>query len=68
MSAITSTALRDNVSRLEITTRVTLGVLAFASGIYTYLGVRELLNGDGVMPVVAALVYSVAVSVGIFAF
>jgi hypothetical protein len=41
-----SIALRDGVSRLEVTTRVTLGVLALASGVYTYLGVRDLLNGD----------------------
>ena len=41
-----STALREGVQRLEITTRVTLGVLALASGVYTYLGVRDLLNGN----------------------
>ena len=41
-----STALRDGIQRLEITSRVTLGVLALGSGVYTYLGARELLNGD----------------------
>jgi hypothetical protein len=30
-----STALRDGVQRLEVTMRVTLGVLALASGVYT---------------------------------
>ena len=35
-----SIALRDGVSRLEITSKVTLAVLALASGVYTYLGVR----------------------------
>ena len=39
-----STALRDGIQRLEVTSRVTLGVLALGSGVYTYLGVRELLK------------------------
>ena len=43
---IVCSGLRDGVQRLEITTRVTLGVLALASGVYTYLGVRDLLNGN----------------------
>jgi hypothetical protein len=63
-----SVALRDGVSRLEVTTRVTLGVLALASGVYTYLGVRDLLNGDATVVFFAAVIYSVAVSVGIYAF
>jgi hypothetical protein len=63
-----SLPLRDGVSRLEITTRVTLGVLALASGVYTYLGVRDLLNGNATVVFFAAVIYSVAVSVGIYAF
>ena len=63
-----SIALRDGVSRLEVTTRVTLGVLALASGVYTYLGVRDLLNGSAAIVFFAAVIYSVAVSVGIYAF
>jgi hypothetical protein len=63
-----SIALRDGVSRLEVTTRVTLGVLALASGVYTYLGVRDLLNGNATIVFFAAVIYSVAVSVGIYAF
>jgi hypothetical protein len=63
-----SSALRDGVSRLEVTTRVTLGVLALASGVYTYLGVRDLLNGNATIVFFAAVIYSVAVSVGIYAF
>jgi hypothetical protein len=63
-----STALREGVQRLEITTRVTLSVLALASGVYTYLGVRELLNGNATVVFFAAVIYSVAVSVGIYAF
>jgi hypothetical protein len=63
-----STALREGVQRLEITTRVTLGVLALASGVYTYLGVRDLLNGNATVVFFAAVIYSVAVSIGIYAF
>ncbi len=63
-----SIALRDGVSRLEFTTKVTLGVLALASGVYTYLGVRDLLNGDTTIVFFAAVIYSVAVSIGIYAF
>jgi len=64
----TALALREGVQRLEITMRVTLGVLALASGVYTYLGVRELLSGSPTLVFFAALVYSVAVSIGIYAF
>ena len=63
-----STSLRDGVQKLEITTRVTLAVLALASGVYTYLGVRELLGGSGPETHAAAGIYSLAVSVGIYAF
>ncbi|MBV9348827.1 MAG: hypothetical protein JOZ70_11455 [Pseudolabrys sp.] len=63
-----SLALRDNVARIELTTKVTLGVLALASGVYTYLGVRDLLNGNGTVVFFAAVIYSVAVSIGIYAF
>jgi hypothetical protein len=63
-----STALRDGVKGLETTTRVTLAVLALASGVYTYLGVRELLGSTSAITFFAAIIYSVAVSVGIYAF
>jgi hypothetical protein len=63
-----STALRDGIQRLEVTSRVTIGVLALGSGVYTYLGVRELLNGNSTVVVFAAVIYSVAVTIGIFAF
>jgi hypothetical protein len=63
-----STALRDGIQRLEVTSRVTLGVLALGSGVYTYLGVRELLNGNSTVVFFAAVIYSVAVTIGIFAF
>jgi hypothetical protein len=63
-----STALHDGIQRLEVTSRATLGVLALGSGVYTYLGVRELLNGNSTVVLFAAVIYSVAVTIGIFAF
>ncbi len=63
-----SLALRSNLKNLETTTQVTLAILALASGVYTYLGVRGLLQGVGPIVFFGALVYSVAVSVGIYAF
>jgi hypothetical protein len=63
-----STSLRDGVQKLETTTKVTLAVLSLASGVYTYLGVRELLGGSGVETHAAAALYSVAVTIGIYAF
>lgn len=45
-----------------------LGVLSVASGIYTYLGVRSLLDDSNGMAFFAALAYSLAVSVAIFVF
>ncbi|SEK36825.1 hypothetical protein SAMN04488032_10275 [Pacificibacter marinus] len=45
-----------------------LGVLAVASGIYTYLGVTSLLDDNGALSFFAAISYSIAVSVGIFVF
>jgi hypothetical protein len=63
-----ASALRDGVSGLDLTMRITLGVLALASGVYTYLGVRDLLDGSAVMTFFAALIYSAAVSIAIYAF
>lgn len=63
-----STQLRQSQRRLETTTKITLGILALASGVYTYLGVRGLLNGDATAIFFGAVIYSVAVSVGIYAF
>ncbi|MBI1385297.1 MAG: hypothetical protein GC150_10330 [Rhizobiales bacterium] len=60
--------LRSGLARLETTTRVTLAVLALASGVYTYLGVRGLLNGTAEIVFYGAVIYSTAVSVGIYAF
>jgi hypothetical protein len=41
-----ASALRHGVSGLDTTMRLTLAVLALASGVYTYLGVRDLLDGS----------------------
>jgi len=60
--------LRSAQSGLETVTGATLAILALASGVYTYLGVRELLNGSATIIFLGAVIYSVAVSVGIFGF
>ncbi|WP_231388676.1 AAA family ATPase [Pseudooceanicola algae] len=60
--------LEGHLGFLETFTGTALGVLSVASGIYTYLGVSSLLDGDGAMLVFAAIAYSVAVSTGIFVF
>jgi hypothetical protein len=66
--AATSVLLANGVSRLETTLKLTTAILALAAGVYTYLGVRELLNGSPTTIFFAAVIYSVAVSVGIYAF
>src|ERR1700742_2350772 len=66
--ASNSLLLSKNVGRLEVTLKLTTAILALAAGVYTYLGVRELLNGSPTMVFFAAVIYSVAVSVGIYAF
>ena len=66
--ASASQLLLKGVSRLEGTLKLTTAILALAAGVYTYLGVRELLNGSPSMVFFAAVIYSVAVSVGIYAF
>ncbi|MCD7058355.1 hypothetical protein [Pelagibacterium xiamenense] len=58
----------QTLSGLETTTRFALAVLALASGVYTYLGVRGLLDGDANFVFFAAIIYSAAVSVGIYVF
>lgn len=60
--------LEGHLTWLDTFTGAALGVLAVASGIYTYLGVSSLLDDDGALSVFAALAYSIAVSVGIFVF
>lgn len=60
--------LEGHLGWLDTFSGTALGVLATASGIYTYLGVSSLLDETGAMSVFAAIAYSVAVSVGIFVF
>jgi len=60
--------LRHNLTALETSMSAALAVLATASGYWTYMGVRGLLDGDGILPVGGALIYSIAVSVGIYVF
>ncbi|MFD0916750.1 hypothetical protein ACFQ14_10055 [Pseudahrensia aquimaris] len=60
--------LRKAQVGLETMTGAVLAILALASGVYTYLGVRELLNGSPTVVFLGAVIYSIAVSVGIFGF
>jgi hypothetical protein len=60
--------LEGHLGVLDTITPAALGVLAVASGIYTYLGVSSLLDDTGALSFFAAVAYSVAVSVGIFVF
>ena len=67
--------LKSNAARLtetlrgvETMTRFALAVLALASGVYTYLGVRGLLDGSPTFVFFGAIIYAAAVSVAIYAF
>lgn len=60
--------LRDTLKGVETMTRFSLAVLALASGVYTYLGVRGILDGSATFVFFAAIIYSAAVSVAIYAF
>jgi len=60
--------LEGHLTWLDAFTPAALGVLAVASGIYTYLGVSSLLDDAGALSFFAAVAYSVAVSVAIFVF
>ncbi|PLK69705.1 hypothetical protein C0V73_19640 [Rhizobium sp. TH135] len=60
--------LQDGVLAVETMTRFALAVLALASGVYTYLGVRSLLDGSATAVFFAAIIYAASVSVAIYAF
>jgi len=64
----TSKELNSHLKILDMLAAPALGVLAVASGIYTYLGVSTLLEDNGAITFFAAIAYSIAVSVGIFVF
>lgn len=64
----TAKELEGHLAWLDSITPPALGVLAVASGIYTFLGVSSLLEDNGAVSFFAAVAYSIAVSVGIFVF
>ncbi|MCV0379618.1 hypothetical protein [Nitratireductor sp.] len=66
--AETARALRGHIDQMQTMTRFVLATLALASGVYTYLGVRSLLDGTATLVFLAAVIYSAAVSVGIYGF
>ncbi|MEQ8295150.1 MAG: hypothetical protein RIB55_01555 [Nitratireductor sp.] len=66
--AATARRLKDHAASLTTMTRFVLATLALASGVYTYLGVRSLLDGSATIVFFAAIIYSAAVSVGIYGF
>lgn len=53
-----STLLSKGITRLEGTLKLTTAILALAAGVYTFLGVRELLNGGPGMVLFAAVTRS----------
>lgn len=67
-SQSTAAHIGRTIKGLETTTRFAVAVLATASGVYTYIGVRGLLDGSANFVFFAAIIYSVAVSVGIYVF
>ncbi len=60
--------LKQQIASLETMTRFVLATLALGSGVYTYLGVRSLLDGSAALVFFAAIVYSVSVSVAMYGF
>lgn len=60
--------LNQTLKSVETMSRFALAVLALASGVYTYLGVRGILDGSAGFVFFAAIIYSAAVSVAIYAF
>lgn len=68
MATGASQRLYDGVAAVETMTRFAIAVLALASGVYTYLAVRSILDGSPTAIFFAAIIYSASVSVGIYAF
>ena len=67
-AALQSRRLKDHIASLETMTRFVLATLALGSGVYTYLGVRSLLDGSATVVFFAAVIYSVSVSVAMYGF
>jgi hypothetical protein len=66
--AVQTRRLKDHIASLETMTRFVLATLALGSGVYTYLGVRSLLDGSASIVFFAAVIYAVSVSVAIYGF
>jgi hypothetical protein len=66
--SIAARRLKEHIAGLETMTRFVLATLALASGVYTYLGVRSLLDGSATLVFFAAVIYSASVSVGMYGF
>ncbi|MBS3647879.1 hypothetical protein KEU06_04455 [Pseudaminobacter sp. 19-2017] len=66
--AAQSRRLKEHLAGLETMTRFVLATLALASGVYTYLGVRSLLDGSASIVFFAAIIYSASVSVAMYGF
>ncbi len=64
----TARKLKEHIASLETMTRFVLATLALASGVYTYLGVRTLLDGSATIVFFAAVIYSASVSVAMYGF
>ena len=64
----TASRLKSHIASLETMTRFVLATLALASGVYTYLGVRSLLDGSATLVFFAAVIYSASVSVAMYGF
>ncbi len=66
--AVQANRLKAHLAGLETMTRFVLATLALGSGVYTYLGVRSLLDGSATEIFFAAVIYAVSVSVAIYGF
>jgi len=66
--AVQTRRLQEHIASLETMTRFVLATLALGSGVYTYLGVRSLLDGSATVIFFAAVIYSVSVSVAMYGF
>lgn len=60
--------LKNHITSLETMTRFVLATLALGSFVYTYLGVRSLLDGSALAVSLAAVIYAASVSVAIYGF
>lgn len=60
--------LKTHIASLETMTRFVLATLALGSGVYTYLGVRSLLDGSATVVFFAAIIYAASVSVAMYGF